>query len=79
MRAMLVQQGLVDALKEPTTLPSSPLSESEKAAMIEKTHSYIILCLGDKALRKVGSEKTTWEVWLKLGDNDTRVHILIRC
>ena len=33
---------------------------------MEKAHSAIILCLGDRALREVASEKTAATIWTKL-------------
>ena len=34
--------------------------------MLEKAHSSIILCLGDKVLREVSKEESAMAVWLKL-------------
>lgn len=65
MRAMLVQQGLTDALRGPGKLPAH-LTEEEKSNIMEKAHSSIILSLGDKALREVSREKTAQDVCTKL-------------
>lgn len=65
MRAMLVQQGLAQALKRESDMPIS-LSIEQKSNILEKAHSAIILCLGDKALRQVAKEKSAAAVWLKL-------------
>ena len=65
IRAILVQQGLVDALRGESGL-SVNLSPKEKTEITEKAHSAIILCLGDRALREVASEKTAATIWTKL-------------
>ncbi|WKA12955.1 hypothetical protein VitviT2T_030296 [Vitis vinifera] len=65
MRALLVQQGLQDALLAEKNLPST-MQENEKAELLEKAHSAIILSLGDTVLRKVAKAKSTAELWLKL-------------
>lgn len=65
MRALIVQQGLLEALKGYENMDVS-LMEREKTTMIEKDHSAIILSLGDKVLMKVSKEKTTTIVWIKL-------------
>ncbi|KAL8463284.1 hypothetical protein ACS0TY_034072 [Phlomoides rotata] len=62
MKALLVHQGLVDALKGDsgesliTDGEESSSDAAERSKMMEKAHSAIILCLGDKALRKVSKE-----------------------
>lgn len=38
----------------------------DRALMLEKAYITIILCLGDKALRKVANEDTTKKLWEKL-------------
>ncbi|KAL8465770.1 hypothetical protein ACS0TY_035029 [Phlomoides rotata] len=64
MKALLVHQGLPDALKGDSGESSITDGEesssvaAERAKMVEKAHSAIILCLGDKALRKVYKEST---------------------
>ncbi|KAK2414619.1 alpha carbonic anhydrase [Trifolium repens] len=65
MRAILIQQKCVEALKGKTLMPAN-LSDAEKTEMDEKAHSAIILCLGDKVLREVAKEKTAVEMWTKL-------------
>ncbi|KAL8460852.1 hypothetical protein ACS0TY_032380 [Phlomoides rotata] len=71
MKALLVHQGLADALKDNSDDSSSDEEESsstaaERAKMMEKAHSAIILYLGDKALRDVSKESTAKGVWDKL-------------
>ncbi|KAL8508920.1 hypothetical protein ACS0TY_016208 [Phlomoides rotata] len=64
MKALLVHQGLTDALKgdlsESSTTDGEESSSdaAERAKMMEKTHIAIILCFGDKALREVSKEST---------------------
>ena len=65
MRAMLVHQGLDNALKGIRGLPATMLDQDKKALM-EKAHSGIILSPGDKVPRKVSKEKTTVGIWAKL-------------
>ncbi|KAK2395140.1 alpha carbonic anhydrase [Trifolium repens] len=65
MRAILIQQKCVEALKGKTLMPAN-LSDAEKTEMDEKAHSAIILCLGDKVLREVAKEKTAVDMWTKL-------------
>lgn len=65
MKGMLVQQGLAQALDGETDMPIS-LSAEQKIDILEKAHSAIILCLGDKALRQVAKEKSAAAIWLKL-------------
>jgi len=62
---ILIHQGLGDALKGESSLPTT-MPEKEKKDLIEKAKSTIILCLGDKALREVAREPTTATIWLKL-------------
>ncbi|KAL8463367.1 hypothetical protein ACS0TY_034144 [Phlomoides rotata] len=62
MKALLVHQMLTDALKgdsgESSTSDGEESSSDtgERAKMMEKTHSTITLCLGDKALKEVSKE-----------------------
>ena len=56
MRALLVHQGLEDALKGLSGLPKT-MSDQDKKVLMEKAHSDIILSLGDKVLRKVLKER----------------------
>lgn len=65
MQSLLVQHGLLEALKGSKKMDAS-LIEKEKTVMIEKAHSAIILSLGDKVLRQVSKKKTTTCVWSKL-------------
>ncbi|KAL8537643.1 hypothetical protein ACS0TY_012680 [Phlomoides rotata] len=56
---------LADALKDDSGESSASDGEesssaaAERAKMMEKDHSAIIPCLGDKALREVSKESTT--------------------
>ena len=62
MRAMLVHQGLNDALKGIGGLLAS-MSDQDKRALIEKAHGAIILGLADKVLRKVlKGENNSWDL-----------------
>ena len=65
MRAVLVQQGLLEALGGEENMDLA-IPEREKRTLLEKAHSAIILCLGDKVLRQVSKEKSAAEVWAKL-------------
>ena len=47
MRALLVQQGLSKALKGRKELPTT-MSDEENDELMEKAHSAILLCLGNK-------------------------------
>lgn len=68
MKALWVQQGLADALKEEIEVASgSKTEEKEKISdMLEKAHSTVILCLCDKTLREVSKETSVRGVWMKL-------------
>jgi len=50
MRAILIQQKCVEALKGEAQMPVH-LTPTEKTEMNDKAVSAIILCLGDKVLR----------------------------
>ncbi|WRX28901.1 hypothetical protein QQP08_021388 [Theobroma cacao] len=65
MRALLVQQGLLKALKGKEHLPSN-LSDGEKDDLMEKAHSAILLALSDEVLREVTDEESAAAVWFKL-------------
>ncbi|KAK9054827.1 hypothetical protein SSX86_025906 [Deinandra increscens subsp. villosa] len=65
MRALLVHSGIVDALKGIAGLPAE-LSDKDKQDMMDKAHSAIVLCLGDRVLREVSKEKTAAAIWMKL-------------
>ena len=66
MRALLVQQGLVEALDGEAKLEKMMVDEDKKA-LLQKAHSAIILSPRDKVLRQVSKETTTVGVWSKLG------------
>lgn len=65
MKAMLVQQGIADALKGKNGL-SEKLTDEQKEEILLKAHSVIILSLSDKVLREVSREETSSRVWTKL-------------
>ncbi|KAL8548944.1 hypothetical protein ACS0TY_008000 [Phlomoides rotata] len=65
MKALLVQQGLGDALK-PIEEGLSALDKAKKLEMMERAYNTVILCLGDKVLREVSKEKTNADVWGEL-------------
>ena len=65
MSALLVQQGLEDALGGISKLPNT-LTNKENKDIMDKAHSAIILSLDDKVLRKVSKETTFAGVWVKL-------------
>ena len=65
MRALLVRQGLEEALKGISGLPEI-MSDQDKKVLMEKARSAIILNLRDKFLRKVSKKKTTVGVWTEL-------------
>ncbi|MCI68949.1 glutamate receptor 3.6, partial [Trifolium medium] len=65
MRAILVQQKCVEALKGMSQMPAN-LSPEEKTEMNDKVVSAIILCLGDKVLREVAYETSAVLLWTKL-------------
>ncbi|KAL8471904.1 hypothetical protein ACS0TY_029223 [Phlomoides rotata] len=68
MKALLVHQGLAEALKDDSSSDEeeSSSTQAERAKMLEKAHSAIIMCLGDKVLREVSKESTAKGVWDKL-------------
>ena len=65
MRAILIQQKCVEALKGEAQMPAH-LTPVEKTEMNDKAVSAIILCLGDKVLREVSRETTAVSMWNKL-------------
>ncbi|KAL8543098.1 hypothetical protein ACS0TY_003837 [Phlomoides rotata] len=65
MKALLVHLGLGSALKSDEGEESSATG-AKRIEILEKAHSAIILCLGDKPLREVSKEKTVIDVWRKL-------------
>ncbi|GJR11245.1 hypothetical protein Tco_0793897 [Tanacetum coccineum] len=62
MRALMVQEGCDAALE---TLPAD-MEAGEKAALMKKAYSFLILCLGDRVLREVTKETTAAGIWTKL-------------
>ncbi|KAL5152122.1 Retrovirus-related Pol polyprotein from transposon TNT 1-94 [Glycine soja] len=81
MRALLVHQGLEEALQGETALDAK-LEERDKKILMDKTHSAIILSLGDKVLRQVSKEKTIAGIWSKLEDvtiDDEDQALLLLC
>ncbi|GKF53654.1 hypothetical protein Tco_0160564, partial [Tanacetum coccineum] len=62
MRALMVQQGCDAALE---TLPAD-MEAGEKAALMKKAYSILILCLEDRVLREVTKETTAAGIWTKL-------------
>ncbi|KAL8539403.1 hypothetical protein ACS0TY_001141 [Phlomoides rotata] len=65
MKALLVHHGLASALKS-NECEESSATAAKRVEILEKAHSAIILCLGDKPLREVSKEKTSIDVWRKL-------------
>ncbi|GKG12286.1 hypothetical protein Tco_0346523, partial [Tanacetum coccineum] len=62
MRALMVQQRCDAALE---TLPAD-MEAGEKVALMKKAYSTLILCLGDRVLRKVTKETAAAGIWTKL-------------
>ncbi|GJW17799.1 zinc finger, CCHC-type containing protein [Tanacetum coccineum] len=62
MCALMVQQGCDVALE---TLPTN-MEAGEKAALMNKAYSTLILCLGDRVLWEVTKETTAARIWMKL-------------
>nr|GFA74457.1 retrovirus-related Pol polyprotein from transposon TNT 1-94 [Tanacetum cinerariifolium] len=62
MCTLMVQQGCDVALK---TLPAD-MKACEKAALIKKAYSTLILCLEDRVLQEVTKETTDVGIWTKL-------------
>ncbi|KAH9802523.1 hypothetical protein KPL71_001422 [Citrus sinensis] len=69
MKALLVHQGLDEALAEITS-PKKPrkISEDDLPDVLDRAHSATILSLGDGVLREVGGETTAAGLWKKLED-----------
>ena len=69
MKALLIQQGLADAIKSKSPVIEEGVDEkvaAKKREIWEKAHSAIVLCLGGKVLREVAKETTAMGVWAKL-------------
>ncbi|GKC03064.1 hypothetical protein Tco_0994674 [Tanacetum coccineum] len=62
MRALMVQLGCDAALE--TLLVD--MEAGEKAALMKKAYSTLIICLGDRVLREVTKETTAAGIWTKL-------------
>ncbi|GJR02951.1 hypothetical protein Tco_0525935 [Tanacetum coccineum] len=62
MCALMPQQGCDAALE---TLPAN-MKADEKAALMKKAYSILILCLGDRVLREVTKETSVAGIWMKL-------------
>ncbi|GJW16228.1 hypothetical protein Tco_0020361 [Tanacetum coccineum] len=62
MSILMVQQGCDAALK---TLPAD-MEAGEKATLMKKAYSTLILCLEDRVLREVTKETTVAGIWTKL-------------
>ncbi|KAK3010279.1 hypothetical protein RJ639_011887 [Escallonia herrerae] len=65
MHAVLIQQGLLKALKGKQGLPDTMYSDV-KEDMLERAHSVLLLCLANNVLRKVSQKTTAAGLWLKL-------------
>ncbi|KAL1565167.1 E3 ubiquitin-protein ligase upl4 [Salvia divinorum] len=70
MRAILIQQGLADAIKTDAELKNREAGDERSIAkrqeIMEKAHSAIILSLGDRVLREVSKETSAASIWAKL-------------
>ncbi|GKE78872.1 hypothetical protein Tco_1544992 [Tanacetum coccineum] len=62
MCTLMVQQGCDAALE---TLPAN-MEVGEKAALMKKAYSTLILCLGGRVLREVTKKTTAAGIWTKL-------------
>ncbi|KAH9782268.1 hypothetical protein KPL71_008823 [Citrus sinensis] len=73
MRALLVHQGLDEALaEESSSKKPRKVSVEDLPDVLDRAHSVIILSLGDGVLREVGGEKTAAGLWKKLEDLYTK-------
>ncbi|KAH9671115.1 hypothetical protein KPL70_017228 [Citrus sinensis] len=73
MRALLVHQGLDEALaEESSSKKPRKVSVEDLLDVLDRAHSAIILSLGDGVLREVGGEKTAGGLWKKLEDLYTK-------
>nr|KYP60240.1 Retrovirus-related Pol polyprotein from transposon TNT 1-94 [Cajanus cajan] len=64
MKALLVHQGLKEALEGKKKLPTT--MTDKKKEMLDKAYVALIWSLGDKVCREVLKEKIFVVVWLKL-------------
>ncbi|KAI0527473.1 hypothetical protein KFK09_003074 [Dendrobium nobile] len=64
MKALLVHQGLSDAIFEENLAAFTDMAKAREIQL--KAHSISLLSLGDEVLREVAKEGTTLEVWRKL-------------
>ena len=65
MRALLVQQRLSKVLKGIEALLTT-MSDEENDELMEKTHSAILLRLGNEVLREITNDDIVAKLWLKL-------------
>ena len=73
MRALLVHQGLDEALaEESSSKKPRKVSVEDLPDVLDRAHSAIILSLGDRVLGEVGGEMTTAGLWKKLEDLYTK-------
>lgn len=69
MRALLVHQGLEEALGEPSSSKKPrKVSDDDLPDILDRAYSAIILSLDYGILKKVGGEKTATGLWKKLDD-----------
>lgn len=66
MCALLVQQGLVEALEGNDSFIG--LTEAKKMTLMSKAHRALVLSLGDKARREISKGKIVDQVWRKLDE-----------
>lgn len=63
IRALLVNQGIEEALGEATSSKKPrKVSDEDLPDILDKAHSAIIVSLGDGVLREVGGENNCWVV-----------------
>ncbi|KAH9657209.1 hypothetical protein KPL70_022963 [Citrus sinensis] len=73
MKALLVHQGLDEALAEITSPKKlRKISEDDLPDVLDRAHNAIFLSLGDGVLREVGGETTAAGLWKKLEDLYTK-------
>ena len=73
MKALLVHQGLDEALAEATSSKKPrKVLENDLLNVPDRAHNAIILSFGDGVLREVGGETTTARLWKKLEDLYTK-------